>query len=203
MLSHNVNNGKKYIYKSIKIIILQIKKIKKSQTNILQIAQKHKIESTPPEKGSPSYGCDLNITLHRREKKIQTNENLIVTVPTLFSEELVSCFQNCSDLLWQKIDLEIRIFFFNSRPKAQNLQECWDYLHNSFKHWKISTIFETEYFLKLKKNLIWSKKHAGIVKKGWNNWNNVIIKNRGVGFDHDNVTLSIIIMKLISFSAFC
>ena len=99
MLSHNVNNGKKYIYKSIKIIILQIKKIKKSQTNILQIAQKHKIESTPPEKGSPSYGCDLNITLHRREKKIQTNENLIVTVPTLFSEELVSCFQNCFDLV--------------------------------------------------------------------------------------------------------
>ena len=100
MLSHNINNGKKYIFKSIKITYNTTnKENKENQTNILQIEQNHKDESAPSEISAQHYGFDLNITLHRREKKIQRTKNSIVTVPTLFSEELVSCSQNCSDLL--------------------------------------------------------------------------------------------------------
>ena len=36
--------------------------------------------------------------------------------------EMVFCYQNCSDLLWEKIVLVIEKNFFNSRLKAENLQ---------------------------------------------------------------------------------
>ena len=35
---------------------------------------------------------------------------------------LVFCYQNCSDLLWEKIVLVIEKIFWNSRLKAENLQ---------------------------------------------------------------------------------
>ena len=37
--------------------------------------------------------------------------------------EMVFCYQNCSDLLWEKIVLVIEKNFWNSRPKAENLQK--------------------------------------------------------------------------------
>ena len=42
-------------------------------------------------------------------------------------QELVFCYQNCSDLLWEKIVLVIEKNFWNSRLKAENFQNFWDH----------------------------------------------------------------------------
>ena len=52
---------------------------------------------------------------------------------------MVFCYQNCSDLLWEKIVLVIEKNFWNSRLKAENLQIFWDHLNNLFKQWKVRT----------------------------------------------------------------
>ena len=41
--------------------------------------------------------------------------------------EMVFCYQNCSDLLWEKIVLEIEKKFWNSKLKAENLKFLWDH----------------------------------------------------------------------------
>ena len=41
--------------------------------------------------------------------------------------EMVFCYQNCSDLLWEKIVLVIEKNFWSSRLKAENLQNFWDH----------------------------------------------------------------------------
>ena len=41
--------------------------------------------------------------------------------------EMVFCYQNCSDLLWEKTVLVIKIFFWNSRLKAESFQNFWDH----------------------------------------------------------------------------
>ena len=53
---------------------------------------------------------------------------------------MVFCYQNCSDLLWEKNVLVIEKNFWNSRLKAENLQNFWDHLNNLFKQWKVRTI---------------------------------------------------------------
>ena len=40
-----------------------------------------------------------------------------------FSSEMVFCYSNCSDLLWEKIVLVIEKNFWNSRLKAENFQK--------------------------------------------------------------------------------
>ena len=46
----------------------------------------------------------------------------------LFSRtKMVFCYQNCSDLLWEKIVQVIKKNFWNSRLKAENLQNFWDH----------------------------------------------------------------------------
>ena len=40
---------------------------------------------------------------------------------------MVFCYQNCSDLLWEKIVLVIEKNFWNSWLKAENLQKFWDH----------------------------------------------------------------------------
>ena len=45
----------------------------------------------------------------------------------IISEEMVFCYQNCSDLLWERILLVIEKNFWNSRLKAVNLQKIWDH----------------------------------------------------------------------------
>ena len=45
---------------------------------------------------------------------------------------MVFCYQNCSDLLWEKIVLVIEKNFWNSRLKAENLQNFWEH-ENLFK----------------------------------------------------------------------
>ena len=47
-------------------------------------------------------------------------------------KKLVFCYQNCSDLLWEKIVLVIKKNFWNSRLKAENLQHFWDHWNNFF-----------------------------------------------------------------------
>ena len=39
--------------------------------------------------------------------------------------EMVFCYQNCSDLLWEKIILVIKKNFWNWRLKAENLPNFW------------------------------------------------------------------------------
>ena len=51
------------------------------------------------------------------------------------TEEMAFCYKNCSDLLWEKIILVIEKISWNSRLKAENLQNCWDHWNNSFKQW--------------------------------------------------------------------
>jgi hypothetical protein len=41
--------------------------------------------------------------------------------------QLVFCYQNCSDLLWEKNVLVIEKNFWNTRLKAENLQIFWDH----------------------------------------------------------------------------
>ena len=41
--------------------------------------------------------------------------------------KLVFCYQNCSDLLWEKNILVIEKNFWNSRLKAENLQNFWEH----------------------------------------------------------------------------
>ena len=55
--------------------------------------------------------------------------------------EMVFCYQNCYDLLWEKIILLIEKNFWNSRLKAVNLQKFWDRKIDLFKQWKVRTIF--------------------------------------------------------------
>ena len=60
---------------------------------------------------------------------------------------MLFCYQNCSDLLWEKIVLVIQKNFWNSRLKAKNLQKFWDHLNNLFKQWIF--LYVTECFIKL------------------------------------------------------
>ena len=52
---------------------------------------------------------------------------------------MVFCYQNCSDLLWDKIVLVIEKNFWNLRLKAKNLQK--DHQNNLFEQWKDRTFF--------------------------------------------------------------
>ena len=63
--------------------------------------------------------------------------------------EMVFCYQNCSDPLWEKNILVIKKNFWNSKLKAENLQNVWDHKNNLFEQWSFITIFETECFFNL------------------------------------------------------
>ena len=52
--------------------------------------------------------------------------------------KMVFCYQNCSDLLWEKIVLVIQKRFWNSRLKAENLQKFRDHLNNLFKQFLVT-----------------------------------------------------------------
>ena len=54
--------------------------------------------------------------------------------------KLIFCYQNCSDLLWEKNVLVIEKNFWNSMLKAKNFQIFWDHLNNLFKQWMVRTI---------------------------------------------------------------
>ena len=58
----------------------------------------------------------LKIFLHQVE--------IITSINRMY---LVFCYQNCSDLLWEKMVLVIEKNFWNSRLKVENLQNVWDH----------------------------------------------------------------------------
>jgi hypothetical protein len=55
---------------------------------------------------------------------------------------VVFCYQNCSDLLWEKIVLVIKKNFWNTRLKAENLQ-IW-----SKQFWK-RTLFKLKKIIEI------------------------------------------------------
>ena len=42
------------------------------------------------------------------------------------TKEMVFCYQDCSDLLWEKIVLVFEKNFWNLRLNAENFQNLWD-----------------------------------------------------------------------------
>ena len=60
---------------------------------------------------------------------------------------MVFCYQNYSDLLWEKIVLVTEKNFWNSRLKVESLQKFWDHWNNLFKQWKVGTIYGNSAFL--------------------------------------------------------
>ena len=54
---------------------------------------------------------------------------------------MVFCYQNCSDLLWEKIVLVVEKNFWSLRLKAENLQKFSDHWNNFIKQWKVRIIF--------------------------------------------------------------
>ena len=57
-----------------------------------------------------------------------------------FFVDIVFCYPNCSDLLWEKIVLVIEKNFWNLRLNAENFQNFWDHYNNLFEQWKVRTI---------------------------------------------------------------
>ena len=55
------------------------------------------------------------------------NLNYFINVEISLVVKMVFCYQNCSDLLWEKIVLVIEKNFWNLRLKAENLQNFWDH----------------------------------------------------------------------------
>ena len=49
---------------------------------------------------------------------------------TFIQVSMVFCYQNCSDLLWEKIVLVIEKNFWNSRLMAENLFDIAVYVEN-------------------------------------------------------------------------
>ena len=119
-----------------------------------------------------------NISVLNGCRKIQFFKQMFFCLAILkeITGIMVFCYQNCSDLLWEKIVLVIEKNFWNSRLKAKNLQNLWDHSNNLFKQWKVKTVFETILFstyskrfprsnileqLLIRIQIIRSRKHAG------------------------------------------
>ena len=64
-----------------------------------------------------SYSPSFKSSTKSLDKMVNKRSFLKISVP----EVMVFCFQNCSDLLWEKIVLMIEKHFWNSGLKAENL----------------------------------------------------------------------------------
>ena len=90
----------------------------------------------------------LKCTLKNVEKCHYT---YITQFTPIREEVMVFCYQNCSELLWEKncsIDWE-KLLKFKAEGWRQRFDFFWDHYNNLFEHWKVSTIFEREYFFDL------------------------------------------------------
>jgi hypothetical protein len=80
--------------------------------------------------------------LSDKEKFLVTIMGIADTIgPCLFRIENCEfrngiCYQNCSDLLWEKNVLMIKKNFWSSKLKAENLQNVWDHSNTLFKQGK-------------------------------------------------------------------
>ena len=80
------------------------------------------------------YNCKVSFLVNHIPRALllinpSLNSNSQFLTVSVFHVEvtLVFCYQNCSDLLWEKIVLVIEKNFWNSRLKAENLQKFWDH----------------------------------------------------------------------------
>ena len=121
-------------------------------SGILSLNEKHKYEAGKKlsfctlgkKKGFIKYFYDFEVELTNWKKiyrryLILNQENTAITVIFTLLKQLdahfldkhkkwyVFCYQNCSDLLWEKIVLVIEKNFWNSRLKAENFQNVWDH----------------------------------------------------------------------------
>ena len=74
--------------------------------------------------------CGMQVTIlgfSNSVKIAQFKLEIKAIIGTWRPTEMVFCYQNCSDLLWEKIVLVIEKNFWNSRLKAKNLQKFWDH----------------------------------------------------------------------------
>ena len=87
----------------------------------------------------PGIGVKIREKLEQANPEFQIDE--IFDVPNVgcvvsffhsqmsnpLDRQMVFCYQNCSDLLWEKIALVIEKNFWNLRLKAENLQNFWNH----------------------------------------------------------------------------
>ena len=66
-------------------------------------------------------------SLNTNKKLSNVNKTMGVASLSLSLMEMVFCYQNCSDLLWEKIVLVIDKNFWILRMMAENLQNVWDH----------------------------------------------------------------------------
>ena len=77
---------------------------------------------------SKPRGQNVEYMLSAQNLLIQTQSCAAVGLKKiLHNEAMVFCYQNCSDLLWEKNVLVIEKNFWNLRLKAENLQNFWDH----------------------------------------------------------------------------
>ena len=83
--------------------------------------------------------CEAKLTIwvayDDSEKQFWMENSLLVILILL---TMVFCYQNCSDLLREKIVLVIKKNFWGWRPRV--CEKFWDHLNNLFKQWKVRTI---------------------------------------------------------------
>ena len=63
--------------------------------------------------------------------------------------EMVFCYQNCSDLLWEKICSSDREQFLKFEAEGQEFSKVLISVEKKNDQWKVRTIFETEHFSNL------------------------------------------------------
>ena len=61
--------------------------------------------------------------------------------------EMLFCFQNFCDLLWEKNWTSDREKLLKFEAKGREFVNFWDHLNNLLEQWKVRPIFETECFL--------------------------------------------------------
>ena len=74
-----------------------------------------------------AHCLDLKLAESRNSNKwidhYKSNKPILVIFHRTMTATMAFCCQNCSDLLWERIVLEIEKNFWNSRLQAENLQK--------------------------------------------------------------------------------
>ena len=120
------------------------KLLKENNTITFDISKRKMVEKTLVLTKSKHF--DETLTIFKKiEQKFRDDflslPNLSNFLMSKLNQGLLFCYQNCSDLLWEKIVLVIEKNFWNLRLKAENLQNFWDHSNSLFKQWNVRTIF--------------------------------------------------------------
>ena len=88
-------------------------------TKLTEVSKTPKIDNETPAQKQAAAKLALRKQLEKTLLQVRNlSFKIFLVVPK---------YQNCSDLLWEKIVLEIEKNFWNSRLKAKNLQNVWDH----------------------------------------------------------------------------